>query len=117
MLAHGFEKQRHLFGDCGSSAACTARALAAYVFAVAFADAEPLPRAGALGHTAEGDCSLFFAGWREPSSCGLWLSRRVIVRATRFFNGRSPSEAPKRRPAHRHRIWTSHRRAVSDPAF
>src|SRR5215467_14080210 len=117
MLPDGCEKQRHLYRDCGNGAACTNRAVRAHIFAVTLAAAETLRGTIALRYAAKGNCPLFFDCWREPSSCGFWLSRRVIIQATRFFNGGSASEAPERRSAHRYRIWASHRRAVSHSAF
>src|SRR5215467_10993125 len=117
MLTHGCETQRHLYRGCGSCAACTNHGVPAHIFAVTLAAAETLLGTFALRYAAKGDCRLFFDRWREPSSCGFWLSRRVIIQATGFFNGGSASEAPERRSAHRYRIWASHRRAVSHSAF
>src|SRR5215469_6878156 len=107
MLTHGCEKQRRLYRRCGSGAARTARAFPAHIFAVTSADAKTVRGAAALRYTAKGDSRLLFGGWCEPSSCGLWLSRGLVVRATRLCDGGYVGEASQRRLAHRYRIWSS----------
>jgi hypothetical protein len=64
-------------------------------------------------HLAGGGLRL--GNWCEPPSCGLRLSRWLVIRAPRLFDRRSLGKAPARRPAHR--FWREHRRAVCDTAF
>src|SRR5262245_4089001 len=117
MLANGHEKQKHLCRGCGSVSARTTRAVPAHFFAITFADAETLCGTDTLRDTAKGDSRLFFGSWSEPSSCGLWLSRGLVVHTARVFDGRSLGEASQGRPPHRYRLWSQHRPAVSDSAF
>src|SRR5215467_9702055 len=105
MLANGYAKQKCLCCGCCSVSVCTARAVPAHIFAITFADAETLCGTDTLRDTAEGDSRLLFGGRSEPSSCGFWLSRRLVVQAARLFDGRSLGEASEGRPAHRYRLW------------
>jgi hypothetical protein len=68
---------------------------------------EPKPYAGPLPSATPPKGMAVFAlvAGVNTSSCGLWLSRRVVVRATRIFDGRSFGEAPPGRPAHRYWFW------------
>ena len=61
-------------------------------------------------HLAGGGLRL--GNWCEPPSCGLRLSRWLVIRAPRFFDRCSLGKAPAGRPAHR--FWREHRRAVCD---
>src|SRR5215469_3933239 len=89
MLANGYAKQKRLCRGCCSVSVCTARAVPAHIFAIIFADAEALCGTDTLRDTAKGDSRLLFGGRSEPSSCGLWLSRRLVVQAARLFDGRN----------------------------
>ena len=90
MLANGYEKQKHLYRGYGDGSSCTPRAAATHIFASTFARAKTIRGALALSNTAERDGGLLCCGGRKPSSCCLWLSRRIVVRASRLFHGWSP---------------------------
>jgi len=89
------KKQRHLYRGNRSRSACTTRAAPAHIFGVTFGNAETLRRAAALGDPTKGDGHLFSGSWSELSRCGLRLSRGLVIRAPRLFDGRSLGEAPK----------------------
>jgi len=72
----------------------TAGAIPAHIFGVNFAEAKTLRGATAFSYTAKGDGRLRFGDWCEPSSCRLWLSRGLAVRAARLFDGRNFGKAP-----------------------
>src|SRR5215469_7552771 len=109
MLANGYEEQKHLYRGYGDGSSCTPRAAATHIFASTFARAKTIRGALALSQTAERDGGLLCCSWRKPSSCRLWLSRRIVVRATRLFDGRRLGETPQGRSAHRYRLRPQHR--------
>src|ERR1700722_3826332 len=100
-----------------SDGTCTARDVPPHIFAVSFAEARALHGAAAIGHAAEGSGCLRFGDWCNPPRCGLRVSRRLVFRPARVFDGRDLGDAPTGQPADRHRFWPPHRRAVCDAAF
>src|SRR6516225_6473339 len=98
--------QENLYRGCSSGGSCSARAVAAHIFAITFAGAQTIRGTPApLSYTAKGDGRLRCGGGCESSSRGLRLSRGVVVRAARIFDGRSLCETSKGRPAHRYWVW------------
>src|SRR5215471_14515733 len=106
MLASGYEKQKYLYRGYGNARSCTPRAAPADIFARTFAEARALRGAPAPSRQTTKRAGCVFGGdWCESSGCGVWVSRRLDVRTTRLFDGRSLGQAPKGRPADRYRVW------------
>src|SRR5437660_12526777 len=82
------EKQEHSYRGCSSGGFCTARAVLAYIFGITFAEARTLHGAAALGHAAAEPRRLLGGTWREPSTYGLSIARKFVVRLARPFHTR-----------------------------
>jgi glyoxylase-like metal-dependent hydrolase (beta-lactamase superfamily II) len=95
MLACGYENQEHLYRGYSSDNSSTPCAAPAHIFASTFGIAKTIRGALAISHTTKGTSRLLFGGWCEPSCCGLWLSRRLVVERRDFSMAAALVKHPK----------------------